>query len=728
MAIRGVLIKVAAAAGVLAAIAATSCATARFSSALTTPTSVRSMGASARAGTAPRQHTTITINGTRRGRVFDGVGAVSGGGGTARLLIDYPEPQRGQILDYLFKPGYGANVQLLKLEIGGDAEATDGAEPSFEHSKGHINCNAGYEMWLARQAKLRNPHIRYYALQWNGPGWIGHGQENPWTKTDIGYLLSWLKCAKGFHLHIGYLGGWDEHLRHGRITAAIMTWFEELRAALNAHGYRYIKIVGVDTPRRKPDVSDVAAANPAFSRAINVYGYHDICGYPTNGRVCQAPRAAIRSGKPIWATEIGALRMPGGPAAFARTINNAWIQAHVTGILEYPLVSSMPGGMPEEDRGLVIASQPWTGNYKVSLVSWVMAQTTQFTKAGWLHVTGAGGSLGPNYGSYVAYEGPRRTMWSLVAQTSTAPAAQAITVHVTGGLPRTAVHVWSTKLDPSDPTGASWFQQGSPITPVKGTFSYNLKPGYIYTFTNTTGQNPGPRLPTTPAAIQMPMPYSTSAHAPDGANMPWGLEPADGSFEYPKAVTSYFAQTTVGRPDFWQPLHPLPRFPYAVAGDYCLGNVPISPIPPNKFVPSWCTNTTANYTVTANVTFTGATQSAGVIARYYRAITTPIQYFQGYRFMVSQSGNWTLYRDYPAPTNTTGPAPKVLAHGPVTLNTGNTHTISLTVNGNLLTASVDGTQIWSGSDPNAGPYLKGIAGIATGGWYPVHFDDLTISP
>ena len=42
------------------------------------------------------------------GRTFDGVGAISGGGGNSRLLIDYPEPQRSQILDYLFKPGYGA--------------------------------------------------------------------------------------------------------------------------------------------------------------------------------------------------------------------------------------------------------------------------------------------------------------------------------------------------------------------------------------------------------------------------------------------------------------------------------------------------------------------------------------------------------------------------------------------------------------------------------------------
>src|SRR3954447_11427015 len=54
---------------------------------------------------APAQAATaITGNGTAGGRTFDGVGAISGGGGNSRLLIDYPEPQRGQILDYLFRP------------------------------------------------------------------------------------------------------------------------------------------------------------------------------------------------------------------------------------------------------------------------------------------------------------------------------------------------------------------------------------------------------------------------------------------------------------------------------------------------------------------------------------------------------------------------------------------------------------------------------------------------
>ena len=88
--------------------------------------------------------TAITIDGTKGGRTFDGIGAISGGGGNSSLLADYPEPQRSQILDYLFKPGYGAALQILKVEIGGDTNSTDGAEPSHMHTPTDLNCDRGY--------------------------------------------------------------------------------------------------------------------------------------------------------------------------------------------------------------------------------------------------------------------------------------------------------------------------------------------------------------------------------------------------------------------------------------------------------------------------------------------------------------------------------------------------------------------------------------------------------
>ena len=48
-------------------------------------------------------------------RALDGIGGLSGGGATSVFLPSYVEPQRSQLLDYLFKPNFGASLQILKV-------------------------------------------------------------------------------------------------------------------------------------------------------------------------------------------------------------------------------------------------------------------------------------------------------------------------------------------------------------------------------------------------------------------------------------------------------------------------------------------------------------------------------------------------------------------------------------------------------------------------------------
>ena len=57
---------------------------------------------------------TYVIDGGNRGPRFDGHGGLSAGA-SSRLLFDYPEPQRSEILDYLWKPNYGANLHICKV-------------------------------------------------------------------------------------------------------------------------------------------------------------------------------------------------------------------------------------------------------------------------------------------------------------------------------------------------------------------------------------------------------------------------------------------------------------------------------------------------------------------------------------------------------------------------------------------------------------------------------------
>jgi len=72
----------------------------------------------------------VNLRGDAGGKRFDGIGVVNGGGATSVLLKDYPEPQRSQILDLVFKPKFGASVSALFVEIPGDGNSTQGSMPS----------------------------------------------------------------------------------------------------------------------------------------------------------------------------------------------------------------------------------------------------------------------------------------------------------------------------------------------------------------------------------------------------------------------------------------------------------------------------------------------------------------------------------------------------------------------------------------------------------------------
>src|SRR5215471_3655430 len=97
----------------------------------------------------------VTIDPVGPGQTFDGLGAVSAGA-SSRLLYDYPEPYRSQVLDYLFKPDYGAALQHLKVEIGSDVNSTDGSEPSHMRNRNDHDYTRGYEWWLMKEARQRN--------------------------------------------------------------------------------------------------------------------------------------------------------------------------------------------------------------------------------------------------------------------------------------------------------------------------------------------------------------------------------------------------------------------------------------------------------------------------------------------------------------------------------------------------------------------------------------------
>ncbi|WP_220505553.1 RICIN domain-containing protein [Microbispora sp. H10830] len=643
-------------------------------------------GAGAVVMTAPAAQaatTTITVNGGSTGRTFDGVGAISGGGGNSRLLIDYPETQRSQILDYLFKPGYGAAVQLLKLEIGGDANSTDGSEPSIEHTRGDINCNVGYEFWLGEQAVARNPNIKLIALPWTAPGWIGGG--NFWSQDMINYDISWLNCAKQHGLTISYIGGWNER-GHNK------TWYENLRSALNSNGYGNVQIVGDDSFGLS--TADDMQSDPAFKAAVGVVGSHYLCGYLGDATSCPSSANAVATGKPIWNSEFGSQDYISGSAPYIRSITRGYLDGQMTGFVNWPLVAALYPNLPFNTTALAVANSPWSGSYQLGRSLWANAQVAQFTQPGWRFLTGsASGYLGGNRsnGSYISLKSTNNTDYSTIYETTTSSSTQTVNVNVTGGLNTGTVHVWATNLGSNNP--ADWFVRQPDITPSNGSYSLTMQPNRIYSVTTTTGQGKGTEAG--PARAPLALPYSDDFESYAPRTEAKYFSDMQGSFEVRPCTAGRsgqcLQQVTPQRPIEWQD----DSDAFGLVGD-----------------PSW-----SNYKVSVDVDF----QQAGTITLLGRANTQqrPQSHQAAYQLRLNSSGAWSISK-----STTSGTVSTLTSGSRGSLGTNSWHTVSLSFTGNQISATLDDTALGSVTD---GSYYAGQVGLGVVGYQTDMFDNLSVT-
>ncbi|MFC9330418.1 ricin-type beta-trefoil lectin domain protein [Kitasatospora sp. NPDC057015] len=644
--------------------------------------------------TAPAATRTVTVDGASEGRILDGIGAASGGGGNSRLLYDYPEPQRSEILDLLFTPGRGASLQVLKVEVGGDTNSTDGAEPSAEHTATDVDYDRGYEWWLMEQAKARNPDIRLYALAWGAPGWIG----SFWSTEMIDYYLRWIEHARSDHgLTIDYIGGWNEH------EDVDKAWYREFHAALAARGLP-TRIVGADDGGNNWTVADRMAADPAFAEAVDVIGIHYPCGYLTAQTDCRPPNDnALRSGKRIWASESGSHDHQDG-VALVRGTNRAYLDARMTSYINWPLVAAVPQSLPFSTDGLLLANQPWSGNYTAGRNLWATAHTTRFTRAGWQYLDTGSGYLGGDRanGSHVSLKSPDGADWTTVIETTTATAAQPVDFRVRG-LPATTVHVWDSALDSTDP--ARWMTRLPDVSPAAGAFSLTLQPGHAYTLTTTEPPDPlGAGVPggagPVPARHGLPLPYRDDFELLAAGRQARYLADMQGSFEAAPCTGgrtgTCLRQAAPTRPIEWSRVD---CEPFALLGD-----------------PDW-----GDYTVSLDALLPQPGGGVELLGRATRQSKGAPGHQAGYYLRISDTGAWSILRNSPDDEASTTTLLSGTA-GPLGHSTW--HTVALGFRGSTITAALDGAVLGSVTDAT---YAVGLAGLGTAGYHPAQFDDLTVT-
>ncbi|XP_026211449.1 galactosylceramidase b isoform X2 [Anabas testudineus] len=628
------------------------------------------------------------------GRLFDGIGGLSGGGATSRLLVNYAEPYRSQILDYLFKPNFGASLHILKVEIGGDAQTTDGTEPSHMHYENDENYFRGYEWWLMKEAKKRNPNITLIGLPWAFPAWVGRGKNWPYDYPDItaSYVVNWILGAKQYHnLDIQYVGIWNERKYD-------IKYIKVLRNMLDKVGLSGVGIIAADGDW---SIANSMISDHALNDCVEVIGAH----YPGTTTVADA----LKTQKKLWSSEdYSTFNDEVGGGCWARILNQNYVNGNMTATISWNLVASYYEELPFGREGLMTAKEPWSGNYVVESPIWITAHTTQFTQPGWTYLRTVGHLAGG--GSYVALTDGKGNL-TVVIETMTHDhsvcirpplppfhvTSQNATFQLNGSFASIKeLQVWRSQFNFKTKT-PSLFEKLKPLKLIDGSFTLNLSEDEVYTFTTmTTGQKGV--YPDPPAPAGFPKAYKDDFNV---RNPPFSEAPhfADqtGVFEYyinltdPGPHTFTLRQVVTERPVTWvadadQTI--------SVIGDY-----------------QW-----QNLTVTCDV-FMESVDSGGVfIAARVNKGGESVRSANGVFFWVFADGTYKVTNDLAGQT--------VLAEGLSGTRAYGWNTLSLTVNGQLASGQLNGYPLWKNAvvlNPK-----NGWAAIGTRSFELAQFDNFAV--
>lgn len=490
--------------------------------------------------------------------IFDGHGGLSAGG-SSRLLVDYPEPQRSDILDYLFLPHFGASLAVLKLEIGGDAQSTVGTEPSYRHSRDDQNqdddtggtprsCRrTGYEGWLAQEARRRNPNIVIWSLSWGVPGWIGNGTSSSYyTDDNIDYQIGWLQCLRHeYNVESNYIGLWNER------PQGSVEYVTKLRKAMDQNGFQDVGITIEATWQR---LVDKVLEDPTFNQSVAAATMH----YPCN-RTCLSAQQAH---KKVWAGEDTPTPFQNWTAAscWGRKLNQHFLKLNMTSVVSWAIVWSALQGISvsvkvdeskHQFRGnaFMTAEQPWSGHYTISPVLWIQAHWGQFVQPGWRFLdSGNGSGFLPNGGSYVSLIPPldQRTSFEsegtfviiietlhgtcgdhpVACDVSEITDTQQLTFHLGSfHLVRTSssLHMWCSNF-------TNVFESQPTIQIENSSFSVNIYPDTICTISTSNVGNKGQHADP-PSESPFPKVYRTNFDATSNDHdLAWGFSDVYGSF------------------------------------------------------------------------------------------------------------------------------------------------------------------------------------------------------
>lgn len=604
----------------------------------------------------------ILLDRNDSGRVFEGIGGVSAGASTD-LLYDYENPVRSQILDYLFKPKFGAGFQHLKVEMGGGENSTCGSEPSHAITREELKnpVSRGYEFWLMKEAQNRNPEVILEYLPWSFPWYL---KPNIYTQESAEYFVSFLDVAKKqWALDIDWVAAAENENYTNR------DWLvNQVRPLLDKRGYKNVKIQGPDDNSGDWKIFDEFENDKAFDTIVKAVGYHYVTGREFNenmvdGRGRPTTEKAKNTGKPLWASEdwswTGKDWGGAGALNLARIYNKFYIRDRITKTLIWAPIGSIYESVTWDKAGAMKANSPWSGYYEVWPTIWATAHTTQFAEPNnWQYLDTACGLFDKSTykGSCVTLKDKNSANWSMIICTEK---HEEIEVNIGEGFSLGTVNVWKSNENEQ-------FVKQESITPVNGILKLSLEPKCIYSVTTTTGQQKGTYE--IPEEKPFPFPYYEDYEDRKAGDLPKYHSDQTGSFEIAlKEDGSHCLKQIV------------PEQGYDWMRVYRQSN-----IKPNTLIGdvNW-----KNYTCSVDVFIEGGDVELGGHVKG--------SYLKGYRFQVSKNGQWKLiFND------------KVIENGVIANFKGNQwHSLQLKFQNKNIEAYVDGKLLINMSNEQTSGYV-----------------------
>jgi hypothetical protein len=635
--------------------------------------------------------------------------------GVPGLQFDYPPEARAVVLDLLFLPNFAASLQVLKVEIGGDGDSTQGTEASHEPERGELQPKAGYELWVAGEARKRNPEILIYGLCWNFPSWVRHAPEG-FGVAGARYMADWVEVAASQNITVDVLGAWQNE------TPFNGTMVVGLRRELDRRGFGRVRLSVGELRGGETGFGEVPveiAADPKLDAATAIVGLHYASTESPPALNTSRWQSFWALEKPLWASEDYSTYSDSvGGKCLAKLFNRNFVDANITATFVWDLFWASFDGLACSGQGLIWCAEPWSGKFGLPDTIWAAAHTTQFTDRSWHYIskdTGGAGDLpgrqpGSTGGTFVSLVSKHTQEVTMVFETmdnngsACAPgnAGWNVAVQESNAVKVCLAHTWCSalKLPPvfnvfrtNVAQGERFVKLADVTVDAQCCFHANLTANSIQTFSTKGGAKKGAHpdatvrpvegadngcgVATARLAAPFPFPYGTNFTEPERfRDFPRYLSDIDGVFRVKDEVLRQ------------QMLEPSSAFggvyPTSVLGDK-----------------SW-----ADFTVAVDATLpldANASDYVSVVARI------------GHGYLFGPPGGYSLQlaadRTWRLLVHPTKALPQRLLVSGKVGSGGVWRELRLTVRGTVISASIDGVEVGRGTDGN---WSNGLAGLGSG--------------